>query len=165
MTQQEIDSLITCAKKITSSKRVKFKSINRSKRLTMEACTEDDTHKLEVFIRQSEKFEERFSIGLKYISKEDEDFNLVRYNGEHKDHTNKFSDGKKIESFHKHFAKEEIIAKGIRAEHHSREADYVTFKGAILHFFKELNFTNYKEYLKIFDIEEEDPNQLAMFKK
>ena len=131
----------------------------------MEAFSVDDLYQFEVFIRQSEKFEERFSIGLKYIPKEGENINLARYNGEHKDHTNQYTDGKKIESFHKHVAMVEVIQKGARAEHHANEADYVTFKGALINFFKELNFINYKEYLKIFDIEDDDPFQLEIFNK
>ena len=165
MKQDEIDNLITIPKIITSSPKGKFKLINRSKRINLEAVSEDQKYSFEIFIRQNDKFEERFTVGLKYIPLEDEDIILARYNGDQKGHINKYTNGAVFQSFHKHYTNEQAIEKGLKPEHHAVEANYVHFKGALLKFFEELNFTNYREYLKVFEIENIDTNQTNLFEK
>lgn len=157
MKQSEIDLLITCPKIITS-KRFSLRILDRSLHGVMEAESFVDGKlvKFKVFFRQSIKLEEKFSIGLKLLIDDiDEDINLARYNGIHT-HTNKHSDGAIFDTFHKHFATESAISKGIKAEHTAIPANYITFKGAIIKFFKELNFENYHPFLKYFDISQND---------
>ena len=166
MTQAEIDALITCKKKITT-KRFVFLVLERSWQGTLAAESEIDGEivRFKVFFRQSVKLEEKFSIGLKLIRDDtEEDINLARYNGIHQ-HVNKHSNGEIFDTFHKHFATEAAILKGIKAEHNAKLANYVNFKGAILRFFKELNFENYQPFLKHFEIVEEEKNtdQLSIF--
>ncbi|MFA6598005.1 MAG: hypothetical protein WCS69_09800 [Ignavibacteriaceae bacterium] len=163
MTQEEISGLITTPKKITSSTRTKFKPVNRSRRINLEAVSEDNQFRFEIFIRQSEKFEERFSIGLCYIPEKDENIVLARYNGSHGMHYNKFTDGQIFSSFHKHYATEEAFQKGIKPEHTARIANYVHFSEALLRFFKEMNFNNYRNYLEIFEIENNSLDELNLF--
>lgn len=163
MTQEEISCLITIPKVITSSTRSKFKPGNRSRRINLEAMSEDKQFRFEIFIRQSEKFEERFSIGLRYILEKDDDIVLARYNGSQGQHVNKYTDGQIFSSFHKHFATEEAFQKGIKPEHTARVANYVNFSEALLRFFTELNFNNYQNYLEIFGIENISLDQLNLF--
>jgi hypothetical protein len=165
MTQSEIDLLITCPKNITT-KRFSLRNLDRSLHgvLDAEAIVNEKNFKFKVFFRQSIKLEEKFSVGLKLLTNEDEDINLARYNGIH-EHTNKHGDGAIFNTFHKHFATESAILKGIKAEHNAKPANYVNFKGAIVRFFKELNFQNYHQFLKHFDIvenENENSNQLDL---
>lgn len=157
MTQSEIDLLITCSKKITI-KRFSLRELDRSLRGIMEAesIIGGKIVKFQIFFRQSIKLEEKFSVGLKLLNDDAEDnINLARYNGIHT-HTNKHSDGAIFDTFHKHFATESAISKGIIAEHNAIPANYITFKGAIIKFFKELNFENYQPFLKHFDISQQD---------
>ncbi|MCX6151340.1 MAG: hypothetical protein NTX22_12490 [Ignavibacteriales bacterium] len=163
MKQADIDALIIMPKLISSSTKGKFKLINRSRRINLEAISEDEKNSFEIFIRQSEKFEERFSIGLMLIPPEEDNIILVRYNGVHGEHKNLFTDRKVYYSFHKHYATEEAILQEIKPEHTAKESNYVHFKGALIKFFEELNFINYKDYLKIFEIEYEDPDQTNLF--
>lgn len=163
MTQEEISGLITAPKIITSSTRTKFKLVNRSRRINLEAMSEEKQFRFEIFIRQSEKFEEKFSIGLCYIPEKDENIVLARYNGSHGMHINKFTDGQILTTFHKHFATEEAFQKEIKPEHTARVANYAHFSEALLRFFIELNFNNYRNYLEIFGIEDISLTQLNLF--
>lgn len=159
MIQSEIDLLITCSKKITT-KRFSLKELDRSLHGIMDAesIVEGKIVKFQIFFRQSTRLEEKFSVGLKLLSDDTEDnINLVRYNGIHT-HTNRYSDGAIFDTYHKHFATEDAILKGIKAEHNAKPANYVNFKGAILKFFRELNFENYNSFLKYFDIPIDTPN-------
>lgn len=133
MTQEEISGLITAPKIITSSTRTKFKLVNRSRRINLEAMSEDNQ------------------------------FRLARYNGSQGQHINKFTDGQIFSSFHKHYATEEAFQKGIKPEHTARVANYVNFPEALLRFFTELNFNNYRDYLVIFGIENISLDQLNLF--
>ena len=162
MKQKQINYLITTEKRIKSSSNSALKEQNRHKVLTLEAISVNEDHFFKLFFSQSIKLNEKFSVGLKYISKEGDDIILARYNGIHS-HINRYSDGKTFKSFHKHYATENAISLGIKPEHEAREANYASFEGAILKFFDELNFVNYKNYLKIFDIVERDPEQKDLF--
>ena len=162
MKQELIDYLITTEKRIKGSTNSTLKELNRHKKLTLEAETIDEKYSFKIFFSQSVKFSEKFSVGLIYIPKEDDDIIIARYNGIHA-HLNKHSDGKLFNTFHKHFATEEAISLGVRPEHNAREADYVNFEGAVLKFFKDLNFINYKNYLRIFSITERDSAQEDLF--
>ena len=161
MTQSEIDLLITCSKIITT-KRLILRTVDRSLHgsLDAESIIEGKIIKFKIFFRQSIKLEEKFSVGLRFFSDDlSEDINLARYNGIH-EHTNKHTNGEIFNTYHKHFATEEAILKGVKAEHNAKPADYVNFKGAIIRFFKELNFENYQKFLQPFGIIEHESDNL-----
>lgn len=161
MTQSDIDLLITCSKNITT-KRLILQTVDRSLRggLDAESIIDQRIIKFKIFFRQSVILEEKFSVGLRFYSDDlSEEITLARYNGIH-EHTNKHTNGEIFNTYHKHFATEEAILKGVKAEHNAKPADYVNFKGAIIRFFKELNFENYQKFLKPFGIIENESDNL-----
>lgn len=81
-TQEVLDDLIGCRKTITDPPKKNLSSLYGHKRNGFKAKCEDG-RQFTVFIRISEKFEENFSIGLKFDSPEGESITLLRCNGPH----------------------------------------------------------------------------------
>jgi hypothetical protein len=83
-TEQDITDLISCRKEVIDPPRREMKIEGKMKRNEMTLRSSDNKHEFRVFMRQSEEFQENFSIGLDYLPHEDPgEFNLIRYNGQH----------------------------------------------------------------------------------
>jgi len=83
-TEQDIASLITCPKEVVDPPRREMKLEGKMKRNEMTLRSADKRHEFRVFMRQTEEFQENFSIGLVYLPHEDPgEFILMRCNGQH----------------------------------------------------------------------------------
>jgi hypothetical protein len=84
ISEREIDRLITCPKEIVDPPRREMKLEGKMKRNEMTLRSADNKQEFRVFMRQTEEFQENFSIGLVYLPHEDPgEFILIRCNGQH----------------------------------------------------------------------------------
>jgi hypothetical protein len=83
-TEQDIANLIACRKEVVDPPRREMKLEGKMKRNEMTLRSADKKHEFRVFMRQTEEFQENFSIGLVYLPHEDPgEFVLIRCNGQH----------------------------------------------------------------------------------
>jgi hypothetical protein len=112
-TDELIETLIGCSKKITRPPSKIMKSDRGHLRNDLEVESENGEHKFTCFIRVNEKFQENFSIGLDYLPKDEPgSVMLLRCNGSHGPH--KVYDHHAF--CHVHKATAETISKGLRPE-------------------------------------------------
>jgi len=151
LSDEEIQFLISCPKKITSPPKQKNILSQGHYRNGMELYSEDGEHRFTVFMRVSEAFEENFSIGLRYHPSDDpERIILLRCNGPHGEHRNSL-DGRNSHywTYHIHFAKEIIIKKGLRSESFAEETnDYSNYSDALAFFLQYCNIKNHAKYFR-----------------
>ncbi len=145
--QEELEELIICPKKITVPPSKDMKSERGSWRndFTL-APTDDNTNeKIEfsVFMRKNERFPENFSIGLNVQTEGEKSFCLLRYNGPHGNHVNNPLDPHPHFSFHIHKANAENIEKGLSSELYAElTEDYGSYEEALTNFLKRANIEN-----------------------
>ena len=83
-TERDITDLITCRKEVVDPPRLEMKLEGKMKRNEMTIRSSDNKHEFRVFMRQTEEFQENFSIGLVYLPHKDPgEFILIRCNGQH----------------------------------------------------------------------------------
>lgn len=88
ITQQFLHELITCPKRAIGADRRKMLLTNRSYRNNVSLISLDEKYSFKMFLRQSDEFQEDFSVGLiwtnteAYITK-GKDVILIRYQGPH----------------------------------------------------------------------------------
>lgn len=147
ITDDFIDKLISCEKKIILSPSPKNKTNGLHKQTNMELESADKKHKFSVFIRENTKLMEFFSVGLVYHRDKETDIIIIRYNGNHGAHKNYLNNELIEEGFHIHKYSAEAVELGIKAENHAQITDkYVTLQEALLAFFTDLNINNFKKY-------------------
>ena len=160
LTNQQIQDLIVAPKEIESrDPRTGYKPENAHHRcnLVLHAMSQPQ-EKFAVFIRQSMKYIEDFSIGLRYHTNDRKipSITLVRYNGPHGEYS-LHSDGHYAKP-HIHRITEEELKDGCfqPSEKHREITDrYQTFDQALLTFFSDLKVLNYQSYFTtqiLFDI-------------
>jgi len=144
MKQVDLDGLINAPKKI--SKFETSRNVRIQKGSEHYDCfaisVEDETLQFKIFVRQNQKFIDKFSVGLVYLPKTGDDICLVRCNGFH-EHTNHVKDYACFSGFHIHRATEEAIMQGHSSEQYAiMTEDYRTLPQALSFFW---NYVNIQE--------------------
>jgi hypothetical protein len=134
-TQEFLDELITCPKTIAEPPKKSMTSLHGSKRNDM-IVESGPGKRFRVFMRQSEAFEEDFSIGLRFEPPGGEAIVLMRCNGIHGDVQS--SQGATYHAvYHIHKARAENIEQGLRPERGGEPTnEYATFDQALRYFLK-----------------------------
>lgn len=132
-TEDQIESLINCPKKITDGpKNSQFTRGSMKREFTM--TSQDGKHVFRGFLSQNETFPENFSLGLVFEDKEERDrICLLRCNGKHggvKDIPHHFES-------HVHRVSAEDLNNGIRAEKNVEiTKEYATYEDGIQFYLK-----------------------------
>lgn len=130
-----------------------FKEGNRHRRCNLDlAAIHPNEGSFVVFIRQSLKYSEDYSIGLRYLTDDRSKgaITLVRYNGLHGEFS-RSADGH-YAAPHIHRVTPDELAKGsIAPQENDRELTdkYATFEQALVVFFSDIGVTNYDSYFSI----------------
>lgn len=150
--QQEIEDLITCEKKIINPPRKNPQEIRGHLQNNMSLESVDGKHKFEVFMRQSSAFPENFSVGLRYIPKDGTTpFTLLRCNGPHGPYCGQWPEDHPHYDYHIHKAKEENLKKGLKPEKYGEKTqDFATFQDAIKFFVEYTNIKDAEKYFNFF---------------
>ena len=83
-TQNEIDELISCNKKVAEAPKQKLRLVGAYWRNDMKLVSDGKPGVFAVFFRKSEEFKENFSIGISYDRKDGSgEIVLLRCNGQH----------------------------------------------------------------------------------
>lgn len=131
-TDEELEELIACAKRVKNPPRREMRLEGKMKRNDMTLRSADGKHNFDAFMRQSEEFQENFSIGLTYHpGDEPGSFPLIRFNGQH--------GGERVHPhhayFHIHRSKADDINAGIlEARQIEETAAYASFREALAYF-------------------------------
>lgn len=161
LTNQQIQHLIVAPKEIESrDPRTGFKPENVHHRCNLVLYTmSQPQEKLTVFIRQSMKHIENFSIGLRYHTNDQKipAITLVRYNGPHGEYS-RHLDGHYAKPHIHRITEQELKGGYIQPQEKHREITnrYQTFDEALITFFNDVNVLNYKDYFT-------SQRQLAIF--
>lgn len=153
--------LIKKDKYILNKTRPKFQEINRSYRMNIDLKSDDDKLKYTMFIRQTTRFAEDFSVGLR-IDPPNQHFTtamtLLRFQGPHGGQS---EDGMSLHnSFHMHRLTEADVALGrYKPRCAPDEVEYSGMEEAIVSF---LDYCNIKDPYGIFDEERDMINQIKM---
>jgi hypothetical protein len=144
LTNQHIDYLIGCPKKIIDPPRREMALSNGHWRNGITLQSVDGEHDFSVFLGKNEDFEENFSIGLMYSPRETRgDICLLRYNGPHGPHVS-FDHH---DRYHVHMAEEETINSGLKAERTALiTEEYASFDDALGYFLRKCNITDADKY-------------------
>jgi hypothetical protein len=124
-------------------------------------CVENNApHLFKLFIRQSAKLEDSFSIGLEYHCTPcgiDDYLTLMRVNGSTHQHTNKVINNQTFKTFHVHQATSEAIALNLQPEQFASPCShYRDFRTALSYAWELWHISNPVESIIRF----EDDNQL-----
>ena len=143
-TQQNIDALISCVKKISDPPKRELKLVGAHWRNDMKLVAAKVDGEFSVFIRRSEDFPENFSIGLIYDPKDGRgEIILIRCNGQHGVFGGTFDPNHPHWAYHIHRATEATVAAGLRPEHHADTTEaYASFEEAMQHFVKLINLNS-----------------------
>lgn len=138
-TDEEIQRLISCPKKMQEPPRKNMRDDHGHQRNDMDLISTDDKHGFRVFMRINLEFPENFSIGLDYFpADEPGSITLVRYNGPHGEHE---SNPHHV-THHIHRANAENINAGLKAERSIVSANYAAFDEALLQFLETIGLTD-----------------------
>lgn len=159
--RQQIKDLIDEPKKIDSRTPSKgYREENANYRCDLVIyTTSKPSAKFEIFIRQSMKHIENFSIGLRYHTNDQKipTITLVRYNGPHGEYS-LHPDGHYAKPHIHRITEQELKGGYIQPQEKHREITnrYQTFDEALITFFNDVNVLNYKDYFT-------SQRQLAIF--
>ena len=144
LSDQEIEKLIACAKRIVEPPKKEMQLESGHWRNDMKLQSDDGKYDFSVFMRKDEDFEENFSIGLIYKPRDIRgEIHLLRCNGPHGPHV-MFDHH---DRFHIHKADQENLASGIRAERTARiTSEYASFQDALGFFVKKCNIIDAEKY-------------------
>ncbi len=144
LSDQEIEKLIDCPKRIIESPKKELQLVNGHWRNDMKLQSDDGEYDFSVFMRKNEDFEENFSIGLIYNPRDVRgDIPLLRCNGPHGPHV--LFD--RHDRFHIHKAEQENLASGMRAERTAYiTKEYASYQDALGFFLKKCNIINAEQY-------------------
>lgn len=146
--QEFLDQLLTCAKRVVSPPRQTAVLRQGSFRNGMELASTDGNYRFNVFMRQNKEFPERFSVGLEYVPVDGSGcVILIRCNGVHT--VGDGHDERHHRVRHVHLAREENLASGKRAEAYSEPCmEFSTFDEAVQFFCRRVNIVDIDDYLK-----------------
>lgn len=143
-TDQIIEKLISCPKRIVRSPYRNMKEDRGHMKNDFEAESEDGKHRFFVFIRYNKMFSENFSIGLNYNPRDNKGSVLLfRCNGAHGgtrqwDHH---------DQPHIHLAKAETLNRGLNAETKIESTShYASWQGALQFFLKRTHVKGAEKY-------------------
>jgi hypothetical protein len=139
---QMIQELISCEKKITDPPKKDLVLKNRSFRNDMKLSSLDGTYSFSVFLRISEDFQEDFSIGLMYISKEGKLYMVFRCNGPHGETVSEYRSQTPHFGYHTHT----ILPDSSFAMNPVITEEYATYQDAIAYFIKICNIIGAEQY-------------------
>ena len=147
--QEEIDSLVTCAKVITEPPKKEMRCERGTRRNNMTLQSKDGDLEFSVFMRINEDFHENFSIGLNYSPRDERGtLCLLRCNGPHGEFLGGFPSSGSHFRYHVHRAKAENVEGGLRGERGAESTEaYASYKDALAFFLREINVINASEYL------------------
>lgn len=150
-TQQELEALVACPKRITDPPRKEMKSDRGALRNDMFLESTDGKMGFSVFMRINERFPENFSIGLNAHPKDEPgSFCLLRCNGPHGEHVDNPLDPHPHFGFHIHKARQETIEAGLLPELSAEiTKNYGSYEEALRHFVKLTNIENAEQYLDV----------------
>lgn len=131
LTDEQIERLLTCAKRITNpGTRWKTQQGVRQRNFKVKADSGEDMH---LFLRQNTKIPENFSCGLRCIMPNGDSVMLARYNGSNHPHRNPIERTEFSFQCHIHKATERYIAIGRKSEHYAEPTTrYTNLDGAFL---------------------------------
>lgn len=152
MTHQEIERLIQLPKTVHFRKPAKgYREENGHRRCDLDLHTTPDGLKFKVFIRQNIKFDENFSIGLRYITDNDTlgTVTLIRYNGPHKEPSHP-SDSHHCKYHIHRLTSAEIASGNFQPQERAREITtrYGSFEEAVAVFFVDIKVSNTDQHLQ-----------------
>ena len=139
MTEEQIANLIRCPKRVSEPPKRERRTVKGSFRNDMELVSLDGGVAFTVFMRQSVRFPEDFSIGLTCKLKDTPRFNIFRCNGPHGDHRDIVPAHPHFR-YHPHLVSAEDINDGIFVERHGTALDvYASYRDAVYYFLKHIN--------------------------
>lgn len=145
-TQNEIDALIACPKKISDppARELKLSDGHWRKDMKMVAspiASNDIKGTFSAFMRINEDFPENFSVGLVYQPNDGrKEIPLLRCNGKHGIYNGVFDPAHPHFDFHIHKADEKLVDSGLRADRNAHKtAEYASFEEALQYFLKAIN--------------------------
>ena len=136
-TDDDLDQLICCPKRITAPPRKELRIQGQMLRSELELESLDGQHAYRAYIRQSRQFAENFSVGMDYQRKDEPgSFCLIRCNGMHGGH--------KVHphhlTCHVHRSKADDVNAGLRAERHIEPTgEYAALRDALRFFLLKVN--------------------------
>ncbi len=150
-TDEHIEALIACEKKIVSPPSMEYKEERGHMKKNFSMLSTIDNFSFRGFIRYNMMFIDNFSVGLDYEPREEKGtICLIRCNGTHGE--NKHLPHHK--SFHLHRATAETINSGGRAESFVEPTtEDATLEQAIQYFIKKINLTMADRYKYFPDIQ------------
>jgi len=164
LTNQEIENLIICPKKIIDSlpKKGMVADIKSPiiQRKNLDLISLEGKYQFKIFIRQNTLLIEQFSLGLQYKTDDKTfgDITLIRFNGNHG--MRDWSKDGHYNAFHIHKITEKLLKKGILEPKSIKITDlYNTFESAIYMFLKHINIVNSSQYFPTIDA------QMSIFKR
>jgi hypothetical protein len=138
--QEELDALVNCQKRVTDPPRREMKAENGYFRSDFRLESLDGERQFVGFLRQSAAFPENFSVGLDYQPKDEGRFPLLRLNGKHGDANFSFDPAHPHNDTHLHrITAEDLEAGIIRARHATTCGEYASFEEAVGYFVKLLS--------------------------
>lgn len=147
LSQQDIDYLIVCEKKITTPPQKELYLRQGNLRNDMDLESVDGIHKFKVFIRVNEAFQEDFSVGLTYIHPEGRKITIFRCNGPH----GGYNFAEHHNNYHVHEANAEYINAGLKSiSFASISEDYATWHGAVKFLVSHCNILEGDNYFSFF---------------
>lgn len=140
LTNEEIENLKQAHKVLAKPLRQKWVTQFKSRQLTLELCSTNQSDRFKLYMRQSTLNENDFSCGISYLASNENDITLARYNGSSHVHVNK-SDGQKfIFECHIHYANEESLKVSKKIENFAIKTQrYTNLSGAIQCVLKDFN--------------------------
>ena len=143
-TQDEIDSLIGCAKTITEPPKREMKLDRGHFRNDMRLRSGDGALEFRVFMRRSEDLPENFSIGLAFLPRDGTgEILLLRCNGPHGGFNDTFDPDDPHWDFHVHRATAEMIEAGQRPEKSAVvNRDFASYEEALQYILRTANITD-----------------------
>lgn len=151
LTEQQIQDLIGCPKKITKREPARgYREGGRHLRCDLELeCAQDSGTTFTVFIRQSTEFMENFSIGLRYQTNDSilGTITLIRYNGPHGE-TSRDPDGHYAKSHIHRITASELGSGSVQPQERHRETTdrYSTFEQGLAVFFQDTQVVNFEDH-------------------
>jgi hypothetical protein len=147
-TQDEIDSLIGCAKVVSDPPKRDLKLDRGHLRNDMRLKSVDGKLEFSAFMRRSEDLPENFSVGLAFLPKDGTgEVLLLRCNGPHGGYNDSFDPEHPHWDFHVHRASAEMIEAGQRPEKSAAvNRDFASYEEALQYFLRATNVTDARTY-------------------
>lgn len=143
-TQEDIDRLISCPKRISDPPKRQMKLVGADWRNDCKLVANGVDGDFSIFVRRSDDFPENFSIGLVYEPKDGSgEITLLRCNGQHGVFNGTFNPNHSHWGYHIHRAAETAVAAGFKPEKYAESTEeYASFEEAVQHFVQLINLNS-----------------------